>query len=140
MNQIRTLVAATMMATLPLAALAEQSSSPQDAKVYFISPKNGDTVSNPVKVTFGLTGMGIAPAGTNIENTGHHHLIIDAPTSAADQPIPADDNHKHFGKGQTETTIELSPGEHTLQLVLGDWLHKQHDKPVVSETITITVE
>ncbi|WP_425393729.1 DUF4399 domain-containing protein [Aliagarivorans taiwanensis] len=89
---------------------------------------------------FGLKGMGVAPAGIEASNTGHHHLIVDAPTPAAGAPIPADANHLHFGGGQTETTIELAPGEHTLQLVLGDFLHRPHDKAVVSEVITITVE
>ena len=117
----------------------EVSTAPADATAYIISPKDGDTVSSPVKVIFGLTGMGVTPAGSNIPNTGHHHLIIDAPLPDASQPVPSDDNHKHFGKGQTETTIELAPGEHTLQLLLGDWLHKPHDNPVTSEQITITV-
>ena len=91
-------------------------------------------------VVFGLQGMGVAPAGTNIENTGHHHPIVDAPLPDSSQPIPADDNHRHFGKGQTETTIELAPGSHILQLLLGDWLHVPHDSPVASEVVTITVE
>ena len=118
----------------------EKSTAPEDAKVYIVSPADGAVVSSPVKVIFGLSGMGVAPAGTNIENTGHHHLIIDAPLPDMDQPVPADDNHKHFGKGQTETTIELAPGTHTLQLLVGDWLHVPHDKPIVSEQISITVE
>ena len=118
----------------------EKSTAPADAKVYIVSPADGAVVSSPVKVIFGLSGMGVAPAGTNIENTGHHHLIIDAPLPDVNQPIPADDNHKHFGKGQTETTIELTPGTHTLQLLVGDWLHVPHDQPVTSEQITITVE
>jgi hypothetical protein len=75
-----------------------------------------------------------------MEKTGHHHLIIDAPLPAMDDPIPADDNHKHFGGGQTETTIELPPGEHTLQLLLGDLNHVPHDPPVISDRITITVK
>ena len=118
----------------------EKSTAPPDAKVYIVSPEDGAVVSSPVKVIFGLSGMGVAPAGTNIENTGHHHLIIDAPLPDVSQPIPADDNHKHFGKGQTETTIELTPGTHTLQLLVGDWLHIPHDQPVASEQITITVQ
>ena len=118
----------------------EKSTAPENAKVYIVSPADGAVVSSPVKVIFGLSGMGVAPAGTNIENTGHHHLIIDAPLPDMDQPIPADDNHKHFGKGQTETTIELAPGAHTLQLLVGDWLHVPHDKPIASEQISITVE
>ena len=118
----------------------EKSAAGEDAAVYFVSPADGDIVQSPVKVIFGLSGMGIAPAGTNVPNTGHHHLIIDAPLPDPDMPIPASENHVHFGKGQTETVLELVPGEHTLQLMLGDWLHIPHDQPVVSEVITITVE
>ena len=129
----------SVLVILPVQA-QEKSTAPPDAKVYIVSPADGAVVSSPVKVIFGLSGMGVAPAGTNIENTGHHHLIIDAPLPDIDQPIPADDNHKHFGKGQTETTIELTPGTHTLQLLVGDWLHIPHDEPIASEQITITVE
>ncbi len=142
---LRTLpIAAALL--LPSAALAdghghiERSASPPGAELYFISPTDGATVSSPVTVRFGLRGMGVAPAGVQRKNTGHHHVIIDAPTPPPGQPVPADDNHKHFGGGQTETTIELAPGSHTLQLVLGDHLHVPHDPPVVSERITITVE
>ena len=117
----------------------ETSMAPVDATVYIVSPSNGDVVSNPVKVVFGLSGMGVAPAGANIANTGHHHLIVDAPLPDTGMPVPSDDNHLHFGKGQTETIIERAPGKHTLQLLLGDWLHKPHDNPVSSEQITITV-
>ncbi len=133
-------------AALMLAAAAvpghtqDKSAISDDASLYFITPQNGDTVQSPVTVRFGLTGAGVAPAGTNIENTGHHHLIIDAPLPPLDQPVPADDNHRHFGKGQTETTVELSPGQHTLQLLLGDWLHIPHARPLSSEQITITVQ
>ena len=91
-------------------------------------------------VRFGLSGMGVAPAGVETENTGHHHLIVDAPLLAMDEPIPADENHLHFGDGQTETVIELAPGAHTLQLLLGDWSHVPHEPPVVSERISITVK
>jgi hypothetical protein len=95
-------------------------------------------------VRFGLSGMGVAPAGVEDKaNTGHHHLIIDAPApsgEALNEPIPADDHHKHFGGGQTETSVELAPGSHTLQLVLGDWSHIPHNPPVMSEKITITVK
>ncbi len=114
--------------------------SPDDARLYFISPTDGATVSSPLTVRFGLAGMGVAPAGVDAPNTGHHHLIVDAPTPSTDLPVPADAKHIHFGKGQTETTIELEPGSHTLQLVLGDRNHVPHDPPVVSERITITVE
>ena len=118
-----------------------RSPSPDGARVYFISPQNGDTVQSPVTVRFGLEGMGVAPAGTDRANTGHHHLLIDlAELPATDKPLPADSRHVHFGGGQTETTIELAPGEHTLQLLLGDYSHIPHQPPVVSEKITITVK
>lgn len=122
---------------------AGETPAPKDAKVYFINLKDGDKVKSPVKVQFGLSGMGVAPAGTENEKTGHHHLLIDAPELTGDalnEPIPADDNHKHFGGGQTEITVELAPGEHTLQLVLGDWSHIPHNPPVMSEKIKVTVE
>jgi len=118
----------------------DKSPVPDGAKAYIVSPANGDTVSSPVTVVFGLSGMGVAPAGVDSEHTGHHHLIIDAPLPNLDQPIPADDNYKHFGKGQTETTIELAPGKHTLQLLLGNFLHIPHESAVASEVIEITVE
>lgn len=113
--------------------------SSEGARVYLVSPKDGETVTSPITVRFGLSGMGVAPAGVDREKTGHHHLIIDAPVPQENLPIPADDNHKHFGGGQTETVIELAPGTHTLQLVLGDHLHIPHVPPVVSERVTITV-
>src|SRR5690554_6694798 len=116
------------------------TAAPEGAKVYIISPQDGETVTSPVTVKFGLKGMGVAPAGVERDNTGHHHLLIDLETLPdLDMPIPADDQHVHFGGGQTETTVELEPGEHTLQLLLGDHLHRPHDEPVVSEKITITV-
>jgi hypothetical protein len=123
-------------------ALARSPSpSPEGATVYIISPQDGDTVTSPVTVRFGLQGMGVAPAGVDRQNTGHHHLLIDlAELPAADQPLPADAQHIHFGGGQTETTIELTPGEHTLQLMMGDMGHMPHDPPVVSPKITITVQ
>lgn len=118
----------------------EKSAASAEALAYIVSPTDGAVVSSPVKVIFGLSGMGVAPAGSYLPATGHHHLIIDAPLPDINQPIPADDNHKHFGKGQTETVIELAPGTHTLQLLLGDWKHVAHDNPVASEQITITVQ
>ena len=116
-----------------------QSKAPEDAKLYLISPTNGDKLTSPITVRFGLKNMGIAPAGTNVENTGHHHLLIDTGLPALDKPVPGDENHRHFGKGQTETIIELGPGKHTLQLLLGDFSHIPHNPPVISEQITITV-
>lgn len=119
---------------------AGRTPAPESARVYIISPADGETVSSPLTVRFGLSGLGVAPAGTEAENTGHHHLIVDAELPPFDAPIPADDNYIHFGGGQTETTLELAPGSHTLQLILGDWSHVPHDPPVFSERITITVE
>lgn len=116
-----------------------QTASMPGASVYFIHPLNGMTVKSPVTVKFGLKGMGVAPAGVEKTGTGHHHLIIDAPLPALDENILADENHIHFGGGQTETTIELTPGKHTLQLLLGDQNHLPHNPPVFSEVITITV-
>jgi len=128
---------------LPLVAQAEglpRTSAPDGAQVYLIAPADGATVASPVLVQFGLKGMGVAPAGTAAENTGHHHLLIDTGVPALDQPVPADAQHVHFGKGQTETTIALSPGMHTLQLLLADQNHIPHVPAVMSEKITITVK
>jgi hypothetical protein len=121
-------------------AQLKRTASPKGAEVYFIAPADGDTVTSPVTVKFGLKGMGIAPAGIAFEGSGHHHLIVDAELPPMNAPVPTDANHVHFGKGQTETTVELKPGKHTLQLVLGDMLHIPHDPPVVSKKITITVK
>ncbi len=116
------------------------SPAPEDASVYIIAPKNGELLTSPVTVKFGLKGMGVAPAGIDKANTGHHHLLIDLDTPPAmDNPIPGDQHHKHFGGGQTETELELSPGQHTLQLLLGDKNHIPHSPPVLSKKITITV-
>jgi len=118
-----------------------QTPSPPGAKVYFINLKDGQELTSPFLVQFGLTGMGVAPAGVEKPNTGHHHLLIDT-TLSADQlkaPIPMDDTHRHFGNGQTEAMITLPPGKHTLQLVLGDWSHIPHVPPVMSDVITVTV-
>jgi len=128
-----------LAAILPVQA-QEIKPSPAGAQAYFISPQNGQTVSNPVIIRFGLKGMGVAPAGIDLPNTGHHHLIIDTPQPKAGEPIPTDDNHRHFGAGQTETSLTLPPGRHTLQLVLGDFAHIPHDPPVASGRITITVK
>ena len=120
--------------------LMAASISPENAKVYFISPADGTTVKNPVIVKFGLKNMGIAPAGIQFVNTGHHHLIVDAGLPDLERPVPSDDHHLHFGKGQTETELVLSPGQHSLQLLLGDFSHTPHKPPVYSEKITINVE
>lgn len=132
-------LAAILLAGVVVAQVTK-TKSPDGAKVYIISPKNGDTVSSPFTVQFGLKGMGIAPAGTIKENTGHHHLLIDvAQMPDMNVPLPNNDNIRHFGNGQTEVDLTLPAGSHTLQLVLGDALHIPHDKAVVSEKITITV-
>lgn len=125
-----------------LAGLAlARSPSPEGAAVYIIAPQDGETLTSPVTVRFGLQGMGVAPAGVDRKHTGHHHLLIDLEElPAADQPLPADAQHIHFGGGQTETTIELAPGKHTLQLMMGDMGHMPHDPPVVSPKITIVVQ
>ena len=115
------------------------SPAPEGASVYIVSPKDGDTVSNPVKVVFGLSGMGVAPAGSDVENTGHHHLLVDQVEAPA-PCMPMGNPPLHFGKGQTETELTLEPGKHSLQLVLGNFLHIPHDPMIASEIIEITVE
>jgi hypothetical protein len=122
------------------AAALPRTPRPAEAVLYMISPVDGDTVESPVTVRFGLKGMGVAPAGIDAPNTGHHHLVVDAPTPPLDLPLPADAQHIHFGGGQTETTLELPPGTHTLQLIFADKLHIPHDPPLVSDSITITVK
>ena len=132
---------AVLAAALASGIALAQTASPSGAAVYVISPKDGDTVTSPIKVQFGLTGMGVAPVGVQTNNTGHHHLIIDAKLSDDElkRPIAADAKHVHFGGGQTETMVTLPPGRHTLQLVLGDWSHIPHNPPVMSPVVTITV-
>src|ERR1700751_3647195 len=138
------LVAALVLGTLfggSVALAQERTPSPAGAEVYIISPKDGATVSNPVHVQFGLKGMGIAPAGMKYDNTGHHHLLIDTdPPADQSAPLPATDKIVHFGKGQTETTVTLSPGKHALQLLLADSNHIPHSPPLLSKKITITVK
>ncbi|SFN34847.1 DUF4399 domain-containing protein [Dokdonella immobilis] len=123
------------------AAALPRSEAPAGVELYFITPKDGDTVGEDVVVRFGLRGMGVSPAGMQKEKTGHHHLLIDVEgLPPLDRPIPADANHVHFGGGQTETTVKLTPGKHTLQLDLADALHMQFDPPIVSKKITINVK
>jgi hypothetical protein len=132
------LVVLTLAASL--AAAQERTAAPSGAEVYIISPKDGAKLKNPVVVQFGLKGMGIAPAGVTFDNTGHHHLLIDIDAPAdLGLPLPTTDNIKHFGKGQTETSLTLTPGKHTLQLLFGDLNHIPHNPPVISKKITITV-
>ncbi|SMM99158.1 ATPases of the AAA+ class [uncultured Candidatus Thioglobus sp.] len=115
------------------------STSPEGAKVYIISPANGETVNKIVTVKFGLQGMGISPAGLDKAKTGHHHLIIDGKNIPAAGKVMGSEV-MHFGGGQTEKTIELSSGKHTLQLILGNYLHIPHNPPVMSEKITVFVK
>ncbi len=125
----------------PISANELVSSAPDDAKVYIISPTEGDTLPETFKVEFGLSGMEIAPAGVDKENTGHHHLLVDL-TELPDltSSLPATENIRHFGGGQTETTLTLSPGKHKLQLLLGNYAHVPHENPVISDPITVTVK
>jgi hypothetical protein len=137
---MRIFLAALALAIISGHAVAlERTPAPDGANVYIVSPEDGATVKSPVTVIFGLEGLGVAPAGVDNEGTGHHHLIVDAPLPPMDQGIPADENHIHFGGGQTQTTVELEPGEHTLQLLVGDQNHIPHDPPIMSEQITVTV-
>ena len=117
-----------------------RSKAAPGATLFIISPTNGETVTSPVNVKFGISGMTIVPAGDLREDSGHHHLLVDVELPDLTQPIPSDQYYLHFGKGQTETSLELAPGQHTLQLVLGDGLHIPHDPPVMSNPIAITVE
>jgi hypothetical protein len=131
------------LALLAAIAVAQERTAPAaNAEVYFISPSNGATLHGPVTVRFGLKGMGIAPAGVKFDNTGHHHLLVDTDFIALrlDAPLPATDKVLHFGKGQTETTLTLSPGKHTLEIVFADYLHNSFDPPLHSKRITITVK
>jgi hypothetical protein len=143
--RVRTAAGLALAALLVHGAASAQQAVPRTpsaagARVYIISPADGDTVSSPLTVRFGLSGMGVAPAGVPSPNTGHHHLILDAGEPAFDAPLPSDEHHRHFGGGQTEVTLELPPGPHTLQLVLADHNHVPHEPPLVSRRISITVK
>jgi len=121
-------------------ALAGDTPAPADAYLYIGWPNDGEVINaSRFRVWFGLRHMGVAPAGVDKPNSGHHHLLVDTPVPPADQPIPNDRNHLHFGGGQTEAMVELPPGTHTLQLIMGDKDHVPHNPPVVSRQITITV-
>ncbi len=140
MKQIFFVLGLSILAAL--AAAQDRSAPAANAEVYFISPADGAVIQGPVTVRFGLKGMGIAPAGVKFDNTGHHHLLVDTDLSEVklDAPLPATEKILHFGKGQTETTLTLSPGKHTLQIVLADYLHVSFDPPLHSKKITITVK
>ena len=140
MRTFATLLSLALYSLTATAVDLPRTDAPADAKLYFITPKDGDTVGKEVTVRFGLTGMGVAPAGAVVAKTGHHHLLIDTDLPPMGLPIPNDATHLHFGGGQTEVTITLEPGQHTLQLLLGDHSHIPHKQPVVSEQISVTVE
>ena len=131
---IAVIVAASAIAALP------RTASVPGARVFFITPADGATVSSPVKVEFGIEGMTVVKAGDDAPGSGHHHLLVDTGLPDPGLPIPADENHIHFGDGSTSTELTLTPGTHTLQLLLGDHLHIPHDPPVTSETISIMVK
>ena len=142
------LIGATFALALASAVFAQDTPAPEGARVYFVNLEDGATVAAPVTVIFGLDGMGVAPAGTEKENTGHHHLLLNRPplgegpdgAEEFEYGLPADDNHIHFGGGQTQVTLDLPAGEHTMQLVMGDLNHVPHANPITSDVITITVE
>lgn len=142
LKPIATAAALTALALTPLTSIAGETPSPEGASAYFVNIKDGDTLSNPVTIVFGMRGMGIAPAGVEQEGTGHHHLIINEAIEGEElnAPLPADENHVHFGGGQTEVTMDLPVGTHTLQLVVADHNHIPHNPPIMSERITVTVE
>jgi hypothetical protein len=140
MKRLILALGASALATLALAQ--DRMPAPAGAEVYIISPRNGATVHGPVTVQFGLKGMGVAPAGVKFDNTGHHHLLVDTDVSELklDAPLPATEKVIHFGKGQTETTLTLKPGKHTLELLFADYAHMSFNPPLVSQKITITVD
>lgn len=120
--------------------VAGRTASAEGARVFFITPADGDTLTNPVRIEFGVEGMSVVTAGDATPDSGHHHLLVDTGLPDLEGPIPADANHIHFGDASTSTELTLEPGAHTLQLLLGDHLHIPHDPPVISATITVTVE
>lgn len=147
MTAYRSMIFASALMLSPLLHAGEDtqanliSEAPADAKVYIISPKDGETVPQTFTVKFGLSGMGVAPAGVDKEKTGHHHLLIDVDEMPdMTKPLPATENIVHFGGGQTETELTLPPGKHTLQLVMGNHLHIPFKNPVMSKKITVVVE
>jgi hypothetical protein len=124
----------------PSPVMIPRTLSPEGASVFFISPADGDTVTNPIGIEFGIEGMNVVKAGDNQPDSGHHHLLIDTDLPDFGLPIPADEHHIHFGDGSTSTEITLEPGTHTLRMILGDHLHIPHDSPIMSDPITITVK
>lgn len=136
----RAALLAVVLALLPSAAYAQGTQAPADAYLYFIWPQDGATIKGAFWARFGLRNMGVTQAGSTAANSGHHHLLVDVNEPLAlNEPIPQDKAHLHFGAGQTEARLELPPGKHTLQLVLGDAKHYPFDPPVISKKISITV-
>ncbi len=141
MSSVTPTAPAQVSASTPvLSSGYKKVASAPEAKVYFLNLRNGATVTNPVHVVFGLSGMGVAPAGVEKAGTGHHHLLIDVAALDVNAPLPANDQYRHFGLGQTETSVELKPGTHTMQLIVADQNHIPHHPVVISERITITVK
>jgi hypothetical protein len=141
MNITRIVLLSVVALQLAAAAHAQERPAHKDAYLYFVWPQDGTVIKGAFWARFGLRNMGVTHAGDDFENAGHHHLLVDVNEPLApNEPIPQDKNHLHFGAGQTETRIELPPGKHTLQLVLGDAKHYPFKPPVVSKKITITVK
>ena len=140
MTMVRRVVLSVALALLSTGACAQGKPPPKDAKVYFITPHDGQRIRGAFWCRFGLRNMGVTHAGDDYQNSGHHHLLIDVNEPInPNEPIPQDKSHLHFGAGQTETYLDLPRGEHTLQLVLGDAKHYPFNPPVVSSKITIRV-
>ncbi len=141
-GMLKTLVSVVFAGAMlaPQFTHAAGTPSPENAQVYFIWPSDGTVIhGGKFWLRMGLRNMGVSPKGVNLPNVGHHHLLIDTELPPLDQPIPSDRNHLHFGAGETEARIELPPGKHTLQLLLGDQDHRPHDPPVYSKKITVIV-
>jgi hypothetical protein len=141
MKITRLIALSVVLICLSFAAHAQGKPAPKDALLYFVWPQNGATIKGGFWCRFGLRNMGVTHAGDDFQNTGHHHLLIDV-SEALDpnEPIPQDKSHLHFGSGQTETRIELPPGKHTLQLVLGDAKHYPFSPPIVSDKISVRIK
>ncbi|MGX9392694.1 DUF4399 domain-containing protein [Nitrobacteraceae bacterium UC4446_H13] len=136
----RILLQAAMLA-VPVAAFAKGKPAAKDALLYFVWPQDGTVIKGAFWCRFGLRNMGVTHAGDDFQNSGHHHLLIDVNEPLnPDEPIPQDKSHLHFGAGQTEARIELPPGKHTLQLVLGDADHFPFVPPVISKKITVRIK